>query len=701
MDSELGGNRTVIEVVDSNTLILSLPPEGTPVDGSEVRIINESDLHIDENTGWLTGRLPDQTINEVIYEFELLVYKRDYTEYETRNVFYLTVRGDLNDTINWITPSILGTIENGTISEFFVEAESTTGKRLFYSLTTNSKKELPQGLQLNSNGLIYGRVSFEIFNLDTGATTIDKNNTSFDNIYEFTITASDIDHWVLASKTFKIQVIPRNSIPYENLYLKALPSRLQREKFLNIVNNHNIFKPELIYRNSDPNFGVARDIKFLFVHGLEANLLSMYAESVINNHFTKRIMLGDIKTAVVLDSNFEIQYEVVYIDVIDTASNSTKGSASNVIDLTETINPYYDLLGNEYTVAYPNGFNNMKDAVLSIINYSNKGALPRWMSSNQKNDTNLVIPPLGLTHGVVLAYTLPGSAKKIAYQLENLLINDRINLNEFDFTVDRYQLDNIYSKNYNIVTKKYFKSSETTFDKLITTENIFNSKGSISYALSVPYDTIHQHSVDEIKDNGGLDGILNFSDGDLVVFAKQEFNIPMSGDFGGQVNYNYGWSNNLVVWDVDAWAYNINTLDSDTIDPNFDLTPGQPWDQVGYVNGYLEYTNNSAINQRIGIWRVNISANNFVTLTFVQEMNLFDKVDVLYGDTYGGTSIYYDPTIKPYQEFPSYSIIPRELTFNPTIFDGNGTKFLSYRDLPIAPEDGDKYIKFAKLGVFT
>jgi hypothetical protein len=50
---------------------------------------------------------------------------------------------------------------------------------------------------------------------------------------------------------------------------------------------------------------------------------------------------------------------------------------------------------------------------------------------------------------------------------------------------------------------------------------------------------------------------------------------------------------------------------------------------------------------------------------------------------------------------PNYSIIPQEIRVISTIFDGGGTRFASYRDQYIVPEQGDKYIKFTKTGVFT
>ena len=72
-------------------------------------------LEIQSETGWLTGILPAQTINEIVYEFNVVVSKRDYPGYISQKIFTLTVLGDPNNNITWLTPENLGTIQNGKI----------------------------------------------------------------------------------------------------------------------------------------------------------------------------------------------------------------------------------------------------------------------------------------------------------------------------------------------------------------------------------------------------------------------------------------------------------------------------------------------------------------------------------------------------------------------------------------------------------
>jgi hypothetical protein len=203
-------------------------------------------LFIDPDSGWITGVLPNQTVNKTTYDFNVLVYKRDYVGYAVDQQYTLTILGDLTNTIDWLTPSNLGTIQNGDVSDLFVRAISSKGKNLFYSLTPGAYLNLPQGLKLLSNGIISGRVSFEISSLDQGQTPIDSGTTTFDNTYKFSITAYDYDRIISATREFYVTVLQRNIIPYENLYLKALLSPEQKSQFLSIVDDREIFPYNLI-----------------------------------------------------------------------------------------------------------------------------------------------------------------------------------------------------------------------------------------------------------------------------------------------------------------------------------------------------------------------------------------------------------------------------------------------------------------------
>ena len=277
-----------------------------------------STLHIDINSGWLTGYLPVQIANETKYNFSVEVYKRDYSNYISSQLYTLTILGDLYNNVDWLTPSYLGTIENGAVSDLSITALSSEGKTIYYTYTPGAHLSLPQGLELQLDGLISGRVSFELFSLDNGYTTFDQSETTFDHTFTFSVDAITIDQTARATQTFTIVVRERNIKPYENLYFKAYLSPYQRREFQNIMLDSSVFPPNAIYRNTDPWFGRSTDIRTLFLAGLNPSTATEYANAVKTNHFGKRLLFGSIKTAVARTDN-------VY-DVVDNNTGAVIGT---------------------------------------------------------------------------------------------------------------------------------------------------------------------------------------------------------------------------------------------------------------------------------------------------------------------------------------------------------------------------------------
>lgn len=103
--------------------------------------------------------------------------------------FTITLSGAVDAEVTWLTDSNLGTIVNGEVSLFRVEAVNRGGRDLLYRLEPGAFNELPQGLQLLPTGEISGRASFNTFAIDLGATTIDNNSTTWDSSFTFTVNA--------------------------------------------------------------------------------------------------------------------------------------------------------------------------------------------------------------------------------------------------------------------------------------------------------------------------------------------------------------------------------------------------------------------------------------------------------------------------------------------------------------------------------
>jgi hypothetical protein len=367
------------------------------------------------------------------------------------------------------------------------------------------------------------------------------------------------------------------------------------------------------------------------------------------------------------------------------------------VDLTGSINPWYDTDGNGYSVVSPNGFNNMTQSIIDSIGYSHQGSLPDWMTSTQENNK-----PLGFINAVVLAYTVPGASKLMAYR-----VNTRgLVFNTIDFVVDRYQLDNHLSTNFNTSINSFISGAQTTWDRIIK-EGVINH--SATYAVSgIPFDNINGQTVNHVRGLGGLDGVTSFQDGDTLIFSQQEGYDPRLNPF-------------IVINDNEGWNYT----------------------DASVVPGFVEKDRGlSVINYRAGIWRVKITTpdsiaasiptqssdfgndlvgfdtrqydfsidwdnppafpTQVVILEFVEEVIPGDQVQINSGTTKNQSIVFYDPTLHVNRSVPEYLPVSYQTgvlqTF--TKFDNNGTKFVSRRDTYSVPEQNNKYLKFPKIGVF-
>lgn len=155
-------------------------------------------LLVNPDTGWFYGYIPNQGASEATYRFAIRVAKKNNPSIISGFYFFtITITGDVDTDVIWLTPSNLGTINNGGISTFSVEATNVGNRPLEYRLQAGSNSSLPQGLTLQTSGNITGRVRFNTFALDNGTTTFDTNvatrltptPTTFDMSFTFTVNA--------------------------------------------------------------------------------------------------------------------------------------------------------------------------------------------------------------------------------------------------------------------------------------------------------------------------------------------------------------------------------------------------------------------------------------------------------------------------------------------------------------------------------
>jgi hypothetical protein len=444
---------------------------GIDLDGDQYRFLAVTELPpgltLDPVSGWLYGYIPNLGITDIVYDFTIRIYKKDNIDVISDPYFYsLDISGPISSEITWLTNSNLGTIINGSTSTLYVKAVNRGGLTLQYKLLSGSDSNLPQGLQLLPTGEIAGRVSFDTFALDGGTTTFDvskfngANPTTFDMKHTFTVTAYSVNGVVNINKTFSITVVRLYNQPYEDLYIQAMPPQDDRALVNSLLQNTDIFQPSLLYRQQDPNFGVARNVVYYHAYGLTASTIADYYSALYENHYWKNLVLGEIKTAQARDADGNVIYEVVYSEVIDDLVNNEGKSVGKDVVLAYPVE-------NDVSIVYPNSLVDMRQQVVDTVGQISD-QLPLWMISKQNNGQIL-----GFTPAWVIAYVKPDQGERVAYSIRTKF-GERLNL--IDFEVDRYEIDRLLTKNWDPVTQQWV-SAEAPYVPNLTT---FDIDGTIS-----------------------------------------------------------------------------------------------------------------------------------------------------------------------------------------------------------------------------
>lgn len=418
-------------------------------------------LELDDETGWLHGHLPNIGLTSEEYQFGIIV--RKITDPSIQSQLYITklkIFGDIDTNVEWVTDEFLGILDNGSASTFTVEA-IYPGTKLLYRLAQGGVyNKLPQGLELLTSGNIVGKASFKTFSLDGGTTTFDSEHatrldadpTTFDLTYRFTVEAFSTDGYVSVTKEFIILINREYETPHNILYAKALPPLEDRALLDTMLLNQDVLPRDLIYRGDDPNFGSARRVIYQHAFGLSPASLEDYFAAMELNHYNKKLVLGELRTARALDDNDEVMYEVVYARVVDKLVNEKGEGPPRQQNIT------YPALddGSLTSTVYPNNLNNMREQVVDQVGQVSK-VLPRWMLSKQENGD-----VLGFTPAWVIAYVKPGKSELVKYKIERFFGTQ---LNLIDFEIDRFTLDSRLSLNWNNTTQEWNPGVQTTFDR--------------------------------------------------------------------------------------------------------------------------------------------------------------------------------------------------------------------------------------------
>jgi hypothetical protein len=574
-------------------------------------------LVLDPTTGWLHGRLPS-LITPQTFKFFVGVKKTapPNTTSEFKE-FSLYVYPGTYQTLTWVSPSNLGDLFNGMVSDLAVEATLTNNAPVYYRLLPYNVSDprpiqLPQGIRLTESGLLIGRASFRCFTLDSGSTKVsDNDTTSYDETYRFNVEARNhidpLSATQISFKEFTVRVRNRNPLPYENIYIRALPDTSNRLLYQNLINATDWLDNEIVYRAEDPYFGRAQELKMLFLPGVEAPLLSTYFSSETLNHYRKPMLLNELSYSVATDQNFNPVYEVIYATVRDDRTNEQDQSAAMEINLIGKIANYYKIDGVPQSSIYPNSFVNMRTRLLEKLELENKGVLPRWMTSVQPDGS---VP--GPINVIPLVYVKPGTASTAIQRLNEKIKNTNTlkNLSVFNFVFDRYQIDRHLSKNWDFENNKFFDSQETIFDRFINEEIGLTLVETVDYALSVPFDTVNGA---EVKN------LLGYTD--LQIVSPQVFPVNHPS-WSAWMNQNAVWVNNRT-----------NALPStvQTIEREFYVAVGGIYNlYVMNTDSITVYIDNNLVKTITGS-NVVVDQENSVTPTYIGTGNHIIRIEVFTG----------------------------------------------------------------------
>jgi hypothetical protein len=494
---------TITHNNNHNIQIIGRDFDGDPISFGLTSGALPNGLSLNAETGWITGTIPDLNATTTTFTFGIKTFKTNDTQFESASKTYtLVVEGDVSSVVTWPTTTDL-TIGTGEYSQLSVAATISDARPVRYELNPATAQSLPQGLKLNEQGLIIGRVSFETMMFDTNTTTFDKNSlvideTTFEHKYTFTVKVFSADGIINTTKQFTCTVSNTTNKPYESLYMKAHPTKTQRDIYESLIQNIDDIPDQDVYRATDFYYGIQRDLRVLVSTGLNPKLETDYVEAIAKNHYNTKLTFNGLKTARALESDgTTVKYEVVYVDLVDRQMgiNPTTGVEQSVAlnvdvrsDVDTWTNPfrvssqepkvdsgtYSTDSENIYTV-YPNSIVNMRKRIDSAIGHLTleRSLLPEWMQDKQEDGKKL-----GWILAVPIVFCKPGTSKKIKYRLEQ---RTNLDLKKISFEVDRFILDNNLSKFYSNASSSFTLTIETTFDTG-TTETTFDGRGTRFFA---------------------------------------------------------------------------------------------------------------------------------------------------------------------------------------------------------------------------
>jgi hypothetical protein len=492
--ASLGSNRYRITLVNTSPqpgeatgLTVQIPDAVEFSIGSRCTI--PTGMTFDALSGSLHGRVPYQPAITKSFTFTLTASKYgDKGDIaKASRIFTISLLGEIDSVINWVTDSNLGQIYANFISTLSVSATTTVpGAILIYNVTSG---KLPPGLTLNLDGEIIGKVNqyyrpdikqLGLTAFDSGATTFDNATATIDRVFTFTVEARDQYGYSAKSKTFTISIDVLNQKVFSNIRVKPFLKLDQRAAWKDFINNTTVFTPNNIYRPNDDNFGIQSELSMLIYAGIETTQAAKYVGAMGLNHKRKRFQFGSVKKAVaVIPGTRTAVYEIVYVEMVDplepagrrlpnkltrlgkqtpnitvdsstifyqpgfTPKNDANKIAKMAIQSPESVRPEpiitidstgYTISDNNPATYFPNSVSNWQDRLTSVGD-TERNYLPLWMRSIQPGSRS----ELGFQLVVPICYCKIGGA-------DDIILNIKFSGFDFktlDYTADRYIIDSV------------------------------------------------------------------------------------------------------------------------------------------------------------------------------------------------------------------------------------------------------------------
>lgn len=712
-------------------------------------LIRPPGLNLDEDTGWFYGYIPAQALLEQEYQIGIRVVKKDYPDtYRSRlQIFTFTIIGDLGKFVQWTTPTNIGTMSNGDISEFYVEATNGLGRNLSYRLAddrgTGTLAWTDYGFTGDGSTTTFN-VGYDIRKLPVQVmveeTVLDPSEYTI--IQSFVELDSPPDVAIPVTISVKKGNVDSNT---STVYsggklpqgLKLLPDGLisGQVSFNGFTMDGGSTSFDVIgRRTSSATAPTTFDTVYNFT-------VEVYDDEGDINTFK------DFSITVTLDN--KIPYDSLYAEAL--LNRTDRSLLTQLTADTDVINPAYVYrlqdpffgISNQIRILvasgiYPASAETLQDAV-TRNHYNKRIQLGDIKTARALNSDGTV------RYEVVYAdvsddkQTPEGASTALSANLGNVYISGGYNP-----VIYPNSFQNMRSVVYTAVTQvnknvlpdwMTSKQEDGTIlghiNAVVLCYTIPGKSKSVSYNIATSNSGLDRFDIvldryvwdNNLSEHYDID-TASFTATTETTFDKfangSSFTLAATVDFA--VESPYSSINGKPISEVAASGVvdginNQSLLINKTIifakQENYSVTTEEAWtnfnskfaedafdstnfDQAEVIPGYFDL-----VNQRPGVYKITLNTSNVVELVLQQVIDTEEQVNVRIGGLkYGGAQLFLDPSVKTGNSAPDYSSLESLIEGEKTTFDNNGTKFLSFKDLYTVPDENDTYIKWPQLGVF-